>query len=644
MMTMSLAGCLSGDAGEDGAEGVAGPVGEAGSSLHLVVTADELPDCNTTLLGQIFFVSGEGAFQVCSTTGWAVVDLTGPAGTAGADGLDGTNGTDGADGSDGADGAPGADGADGTNGSASPNTMLTSISSPPATMGCDAGGRVMQQGLDNGDGGETAQNGVLESGEVDYTTTYCSKYVTRQVVDIFDGDSYGGYPGYYMEILVGDTLYFSARNGNGIELWAHDTSNHSTWQVAEINSGDSSSNPGYFMEILVGDTIYFDADDGNNGIELWAHDTSNHSTWLVADISGGSSSGSPGSEMEILVGDTIYFDANDGNDGKELWAHDTSNHSTWLVADISGGSSSGYPGSDMGILVGDTIYFDAGNGFSNREMWAHDTSNHSTWQVADIRGSSSSNPGQYLNILVNDTIYFDADDGNQGRELWAHDTSNHLTWQVADIRNGSSGSFPGANGEDMTILVGDTIYFSADDGNQGRELWAHDTSNHSTWLVADISGGSSSWPGEYSGAILVGDTIYFDANDGNSSIELWAHDTSNHSTWQVADIHINGGSIFSSSTPSIPGNNHWTLLGDTIYFDANEGNWNMTVAGRELWAHDTSNHSTWLVADIYRGRSSSVPGMHLAILVGDTIYFDADDGNYGRELWAMTIEHSITYD
>ena len=84
MITMSMAGCLSGDTGADGEEGVAGPVGEAGSSLHLVVTADELPDCNTTLLGQIFFVSGEGAFQVCSTTGWAVVDLTGPEGPAGA--------------------------------------------------------------------------------------------------------------------------------------------------------------------------------------------------------------------------------------------------------------------------------------------------------------------------------------------------------------------------------------------------------------------------------------------------------------------------------------------------------------------------------------------------------------------------------
>ena len=45
----------------------------------------------------------------------------------------------------------------------------------------------MMQGLDNGDGGGTAQNGVLESGEVDYTTTYCSKYVIWQVADINSG-------------------------------------------------------------------------------------------------------------------------------------------------------------------------------------------------------------------------------------------------------------------------------------------------------------------------------------------------------------------------------------------------------------------------------------------------------------------------
>ena len=63
-----------------------------------------------------------------------------------------------------------------------------------------------------------------------------------------------------MAILVGDTLYFSAYDGSsGTELWAHDTSNASTWRVADIRSGAGNSNPGQYMEILVGDTLYFSA-------------------------------------------------------------------------------------------------------------------------------------------------------------------------------------------------------------------------------------------------------------------------------------------------------------------------------------------------------------------------------------------------
>ena len=89
-----------------------------------------------------------------------------------------------------------------------------------------------------------------------------------------------------MEILVGDTLYCSAYDGsNGDKLWAHDTSNASTWRVADINSGTGSSQPGYNgLKISVGDTLYFDADGGSSGKELWAHNTSNASTWQVADI------------------------------------------------------------------------------------------------------------------------------------------------------------------------------------------------------------------------------------------------------------------------------------------------------------------------------------------------------------------------
>jgi ELWxxDGT repeat protein len=662
MVMMPLAGCVSdGTDGLQGPEGPEGPPGADGSSLHLVVAESDLPECNGDLQGQIYFVSSDGAFQVCSTMGWSVVDLTGTAGTDGTngtdgqdgspgangadgtngtDGQDGLNGTDGTDGQDGTDGlaalavtttlsagssnsncpdggvqidvgiddngngvldsseidqttyicngADGADGGDGADGSASPNTILTSISSPSASLECDAGGRVIAQGLDNGDGGGVAQNGVLESGEVDYTTTYCSKYIFEIDDEIASGSD-SSYPGYYMDpILVGDTIYFDALTVlAGWEMWAHDASNASTWQVADLYSGSDSSSPGlYGMEILVGDTIYFSANDGVDGREMWAHDTSNHSTWQVADINSGSLGSNPGQYMDsILVGDTIYFDANDGVDGVELWAHDTSNQSTWQVADINSGSDSSRPGFYMdSILIGDTIYFDAFTDVDGRELWAHDTSNHSTWQVADIwSGSDSSYPGYFMGsiLVVGDTIYFDANDGVDGTELWAHDTSNQSTWQVADINSGVGGSIP--YGNDMEFLVGDTIYFSADDAIDGIELWAHDTSNASTWQVADINSGSvGSYPGQYGMEILVGDTIYFGADDGNDGIELWAHDTSNASTWQVADL--------------------------------------------------------------YSGSDSSRPGQYMdSILVGDTIYFDADDGNDGIELWAMKIEHSIYY-
>jgi hypothetical protein len=32
------------------------------------------------------------------------------------------------------------------------------------------------------------------------------------------------------------------------------------------------------------------------------------------------------------------------------------------------------------------------------------------------------------------------------------------------------------------------------------------------------------------------------------------------------------------------------------------------------------------------------------MLIDDTLYFNADDDISGKEMWAMNIEHSITYD
>ncbi len=207
---------------------------------------------------------------------------------------------------DGAGGADGVDGADGTNGSASANTMLTSISSPSLNLGCTSGGRVIMQGFDNGDGNGISQNGILESGEVDYTTTYCSSFINRMVGPVMAMDI----------TVMGTRLFFEGYStASSRELWTHETTNGSTWQVADINSGCGS---GYANDITVmGTRLYFNAYDVVSGDELWVHETINGSTWQVADTNSGSGDGYANS---ITVLDSrLYFEANDGNNGYELW-------------------------------------------------------------------------------------------------------------------------------------------------------------------------------------------------------------------------------------------------------------------------------------------------------------------------------------
>ena len=142
--------------------------------------------------------------------------------------------------------------------------MLTSVSSSTMQT-CSSGSRIIEQGLDNGDGGGTAQNGVLETGEVDYTTTYCSNFVVKRIADIYSGS----WSSEANDITVmGTRLYFEANDGSsGLELWAHETTNGSTWQVADIRSGGSSGSANDIT--VMGTRLYFEATEGSSGFELW---------------------------------------------------------------------------------------------------------------------------------------------------------------------------------------------------------------------------------------------------------------------------------------------------------------------------------------------------------------------------------------
>ena len=114
----------------------------------------------------------------------------------------------------------------------------------------------------------------------------------------------------------------------------------------------------------------------------------------------------------------------------------------------------------------------------------------------------------------NGKLYFVADDGQNGSELYVTDGTESGTNLFADINPGSAGSNP----SELT-LFDNKLYFAANDGQNGTELYATDGTESGTSLVADINPGSGS--SNPSNLTVVGNELFFTAIDGGIDTELF---------------------------------------------------------------------------------------------------------------------------
>ena len=140
----------------------------------------------------------------------------------------------------------------------------------------------------------------------------------------------------------------------------------------------------------------------------------------------------------------------------------------------------------MMFSIGDTIYYDNayGHTLNGKELMAYNMVNNTAWNVVDIDvgGNGGDGVGKNMWHLIGDVLYFDAEDGSTGRELWAYDFTNETAWQIHDASWGN-----GNPGQKFSVVIDETIYFSLLNSTYGTpDLWAHDTSNGSTWCVEDF--------------------------------------------------------------------------------------------------------------------------------------------------------------
>ncbi|MEM6779858.1 MAG: hypothetical protein AAF670_19545, partial [Planctomycetota bacterium] len=409
--------------------------------------------------------------------------------------------------------------------------------------------------------------------------------------------------------VVGSTAYFVSDSGSGYELWKTDGTVAGTTQVKDIHEGSDASSPRHLTN--VDGTLFFSADNGFSGgeRELWKSDGTEAGTVQVKDIRPDGGAIDPDLSEFAAVGSTLYFVAADSASGDtELWKSDGSEAGTVVVFDAPDGSL--FP-NELAPLDDDLIFVSGASSPGGRQLWKTSISTGVTELIQDIAASSLIRDGEQ--------VFFTGIDSATGSELWVTDATAIGTSPLGDLNPGV------ANGLNQILTTGlGGILFRGNDGD-GLNLGFSDGTASGTRLLSTPSGTPSA---EIEEIFFHDGLIYLSAQEG-----LW-----------VSDATEGGTRLLKSFPGSFNTPAQFTEHDGAVYFVA-QGD---TSEGRELWKTDGTSEGTALLLDILPGSDSSHPTLLTSFDGGGTgfsagLYFVADDGASGAELWRTTGSTETTH-
>jgi ELWxxDGT repeat protein len=368
----------------------------------------------------------------------------------------------------------------------------------------------------------------------------------RSIVDSATGDPLL-WPSYVTEF--DNALYFrstTVSSSSNTGLWRFDGSD------AALVPGTFGTEPSY-MAAFNG-KLYYCATVSGGGSKLWQYSVADG-----ASQAPGSSSGAALPQDMHAYNGNLYFRAARfsppaDNIGIELWKFDGANQTP---LDMFPGTGSSSP--QHFIQYNNLLYFNAcGTPMQGTELWCTNGTGM-PYEAARIYPDNGSSPADFA--VYNNELYFSAYKGNTtGRELWRY--NGDVATLAADIHTGAS--YDSSNPHDLIAYKG-KLYFGANDGVIGDELWCFDGTNAS--LVAQINptpnpGGGDDFMMDSSphNFVVFNDILYFAANDGEHGVELWSFD--GVEAKMVMDINPgpNGSEV-----------QELTVFNGALYFSADNG-------------------------------------------------------------------------
>lgn len=395
-------------------------------------------------------------------------------------------------------------------------------------------------------------------------------------------------------IPAGDHLHFIANLHWGDLHYRYDAELQGDLRGRPITS--RQYDPHLPRAVAVGDDLYYTARTSQTGRELWVWKGDADQPRLVRDFTPGGSD-----SLTVFAGghdDRFLFGVTSSGGIRDAWSTDGTDDGTFLLIPESPFDSDEtlvrFVGTDYGVLFetyesdvarlyrtpshafepillhegiagilqfrefaisGDDLYFAAPiDSAWNTQIFKTGGSIETTVQVSHLPYLEYEGPPYNL-TTAGDRLFFTSSD-RDGNELWTSDGTVSGTVQVRDVNavepdyaqyTDTEGSYP------ADLRASDSLlFFTADDGEHGREWWVSDGSEAGTHLLVDLTPGAEGSFGKIQNPVITpGGFLLFGFGQDSEAIDLY-----------VSNGTPEGTRVVATGTESV---GEWALVGEEVF-------------------------------------------------------------------------------